>query len=127
MTLDAVPNIDFLKYVPRILDGLLRMLGGEDEDIRRAADQCLSEFLLEIETAAKKWEEIESSGVEITPEMILPSRVDYGAIVEICLPHCVTQDMFIAKTALRWIQMFIIIGKENIIPYVYSVCFITYV
>jgi vacuole morphology and inheritance protein 14 len=45
---DTLPNVNFLKFLPTILEDLFNMLTDKNNDIRNAADCCLMEFLKEI-------------------------------------------------------------------------------
>ncbi|KAI9452938.1 armadillo-type protein [Russula earlei] len=46
--LDSVPELEFITYLPHILDGLLKYLSDPTEDVRIAAENQLAEFLREI-------------------------------------------------------------------------------
>ncbi|VDM32362.1 unnamed protein product [Hydatigera taeniaeformis] len=47
-TLNSVPGLNIIQYVPQILDGLLTILGDENPDIRRSCDILLNDFLSNI-------------------------------------------------------------------------------
>ncbi len=49
--LDAVPDINLLDYLPEFLDGLFNMLSDQNKEIRQAATNVLSDFLLELREA----------------------------------------------------------------------------
>lgn len=42
-----------IRVLPHFLDGLFQMLADKNEDIKQSVDTCLSEFLVEIKTAAQ--------------------------------------------------------------------------
>ena len=46
--LDSITNISLLPYLPKFLEELFIMLGGDNKEIRYAVDKCLMEFLKEI-------------------------------------------------------------------------------
>jgi len=97
MILDSVPDIDLLHYLPRFLDGLFNMLKDNTKNIRIEAETCISEFLNGIRKDS--------------------SKVDFAGFVRILLVHCVSRDEFTRCIALEWVDEFIKIGKENMLPY----------
>ncbi|CUT99429.1 protein VAC14 [Echinococcus multilocularis] len=44
-TLNSVPGLTIIQYIPQLLDGLLTILGDENPDIRRNCDVLLNDFL----------------------------------------------------------------------------------
>ncbi|KAG1334863.1 hypothetical protein COCNU_03G009820 [Cocos nucifera] len=51
ITLQSVPDIDMLGFLPDFLDGLFNMLSDSSHEIRQQADSALSEFLQEIKNS----------------------------------------------------------------------------
>ncbi|KAK0547961.1 hypothetical protein OC846_004648 [Tilletia horrida] len=51
-TLDSVPDLELVSYLPRILDPLLKYLADPNMDVRVATKGVLSQFLLEAKEAA---------------------------------------------------------------------------
>ncbi|KAN0019672.1 hypothetical protein ACTFIU_002893 [Dictyostelium citrinum] len=96
IVLDSVPNIDMLIHLPKYLDGIFKMLRDQNKEIRNEADKALSEFLRELQTA---------------------ENVDYGSMVKTIVPHCISSDDFTRLSALTWINEFILVGKEKLLPY----------
>lgn len=94
--LDSVPDIDMLGFLPDFLDGLFNMLSDPSHEIRQQADSALSEFLQEIKNS--------------------PS-VDYGRMAEILVQRASTQDPFTRQTAITWINEFVKLGGEQLVPY----------
>ncbi|XP_019266475.1 PREDICTED: protein VAC14 homolog isoform X1 [Nicotiana attenuata] len=94
--LDSVPDIDMLGFLPDFLDGLFNMLSDSSHEIRQQADSALSEFL----------EEIKNS----------PS-VDYGRMAEILVQRAGSQDEFTRLTAITWINEFVKLGGDQLVPY----------
>jgi len=70
--LDSVPDIDLLAYLPEFLDGLFLILSDKKKDIRREAENTLSEFLREIKASPK----------------LASSTTFLGSIITILIPHC---------------------------------------
>eukprot|EP00005_Dracoamoeba_jomungandri_P010628 CAMPEP_0174267894 /NCGR_PEP_ID=MMETSP0439-20130205/35262_1 /TAXON_ID=0 /ORGANISM="Stereomyxa ramosa, Strain Chinc5" /LENGTH=723 /DNA_ID=CAMNT_0015355669 /DNA_START=67 /DNA_END=2238 /DNA_ORIENTATION=+ len=95
--LDSVPDIELLDFLPEFLDGLFRMLSDQTAEIRREANNVLSEFLSEIKRSRQP--------------------VEFGRMVAILIPFCSSNDEFTQMTALVWINEFIQCGKEELLPY----------
>uniref|UniRef100_A0A7C9AXU5 Vacuolar protein 14 C-terminal Fig4-binding domain-containing protein n=1 Tax=Opuntia streptacantha TaxID=393608 RepID=A0A7C9AXU5_OPUST len=94
--LDSVPDIDMLGFLPDFLDGLFNMLSDSSHEIRQQADSALSEFLQEIKNS--------------------PS-VDYGRMAEILVQRAGSPDEFTRQTAITWINEFVKLGGDQLIPY----------
>ncbi|KAK8512694.1 hypothetical protein V6N12_030110 [Hibiscus sabdariffa] len=94
--LDSVPDIDMLGFLPDFLDGLFNMLSDSSHEIRQQADSALSEFLQEIKNS--------------------PS-VDYGRMTEILVERAASPDEFTRLTAITWINEFVKLGGEQLVPY----------
>ncbi|KAJ0717947.1 putative vacuole morphology and inheritance protein [Helianthus annuus] len=94
--LDSVPDIDMLGFLPDFLDGLFNMLSDSSHEIRQQADSALSEFLQEIKNS--------------------PS-VDYGRMAEILVQRASSPDEFTRWTAITWINEFIKLGGDQLVPY----------
>ena len=52
--MNSVPDLELLKDLPEFLDGLFVMLNDKKKEIRREADNTLSEFLKEIRESPSK-------------------------------------------------------------------------
>ncbi|TYJ41016.1 hypothetical protein E1A91_A04G182400v1 [Gossypium mustelinum] len=94
--LDSVPDIDMLGFLPDFLDGLFNMLSDSSHEIRQQADSALSEFLQEIKNS--------------------PS-VDYGRMAEILVQRAASPDEFTRLTAMTWINEFVKLGGDQLVPY----------
>ncbi|CAN6466024.1 unnamed protein product [Victoria cruziana] len=94
--LDSVPDIDMLGFLPDFLDGLFNMLSDSSHEIRQQADSALFEFLQEIKNS--------------------PS-VDYGRMAEILVQRAASPDEFTRLTAITWINEFVKLGGDQLIPY----------
>ncbi|KVI05441.1 Armadillo-like helical [Cynara cardunculus var. scolymus] len=97
--LDSVPDIDMLGFLPDFLDDLCwTQLTCEDLslEIRQQADSALSEFLQEIKNS--------------------PS-VDYGRMAEILVQRASSPDEFTRWTAITWINEFVKLGGDQLVPY----------
>ncbi|GAU12905.1 hypothetical protein TSUD_73920 [Trifolium subterraneum] len=98
--LDSVPDIDMLGFLPDFLDGLFNMLSDSSHEIRQQADSALSEFLQEIKNS--------------------PS-VDYGRMAEILVQRAGSPDEFTRLTAITWINEFVKLGGDQLVPYYASI------
>ncbi|XP_042457383.1 protein VAC14 homolog isoform X1 [Zingiber officinale] len=94
--LDSVPDIDMLGFLPDFLDGLFNMLSDSSHEIRQQADSALSEFLQEIKNSP---------------------NVDYGRMAEILVQRASSPDEFTRLTAITWINEFVKLGREQLVPY----------
>ncbi|KAI9433615.1 vacuolar 14 Fab1-binding region-domain-containing protein, partial [Russula earlei] len=56
--LDSMPELELIKYLPHVLDGLLKYLSDPTEDVRIAAENQLAEFLREIREVTIKQERL---------------------------------------------------------------------
>ncbi|XP_078161333.1 ARM repeat superfamily protein [Carex rostrata] len=94
--LDSVPDIDMLGFLPDFLDGLFNMLSDSSLEIRQQADAALSEFLQEIKNSP---------------------NVDYGRMAEILVRRCGSTDEFTRLTAVIWVNEFVKLGGEQLVPH----------
>eukprot|EP00850_Spirogloea_muscicola_P011853 SM000075S21942 [mRNA] locus=s75:91957:98287:- [translate_table: standard] len=94
--LDSVPDIDMLGFLPDFLDGLFNMLSDSAHEIRQHADNALTEFLHEIKNA---------------------TAVEYGRIAAILVQRAASLDEFTRLTALTWLNEFVKLGKDQLVPY----------
>lgn len=51
--LDSIPDLEFISYLPFLLDGLMNYLSDPNESIRIVTSNCLYDFLREIQKIAK--------------------------------------------------------------------------
>eukprot|EP01111_Echinosteliopsis_oligospora_P017453 TRINITY_DN7564_c0_g1_i1.p1 TRINITY_DN7564_c0_g1~~TRINITY_DN7564_c0_g1_i1.p1 ORF type:complete len:699 (-),score=172.12 TRINITY_DN7564_c0_g1_i1:78-2174(-) len=96
LVLESVPDINLLQYLPKFLDGMFVMLKDQNKDIRAEVDTVLSEFLTELRTAP---------------------NVDYGSLVKTVIYHSTSPDDYTRLKALTWVNEFILVGKEHLLPY----------
>jgi len=68
--MDSVPEIELVFHLPQFLDGVFVMLSDASEEIRTVVSAALGEFLEQIKKKS--------------------NRVDFGALIEIVIPHCST-------------------------------------
>ncbi|MQM01209.1 hypothetical protein Taro_033960, partial [Colocasia esculenta] len=94
--LESAPEIDMLGFLPDFLDGLFNMLSDSSLEIRQQADSALSEFLQEIKNSP---------------------NVDYGRMAEILVQRAGSSDEFTRLTAVTWINEFVKLGGEQLVPY----------
>jgi len=95
--LDAVPNMDFIIFLPEILDGLFRILEDPTPEIKKVTDTVLGEFLRSIKSN--------------------PARVDFPAMINILITHAQSSDELLQLTAIPWIKEFVHLSGPLMLPY----------
>ncbi|XP_012543141.1 protein VAC14 homolog [Monomorium pharaonis] len=95
--LDAVPNMDFIIFLPEILDGLFRILEDPTPEIKKVTDTVLGEFLRSIKAN--------------------PARVDFPAMINILITHAQSSDELLQLTAITWIKEFVHLSGPLMLPY----------
>lgn len=95
--LDAVPNMDFITFLPEILDGLFRILEDPTPEIKKATDTVLGEFLRNIKSN--------------------PSGVDFSGMINILITHAQNTDELLQLTAITWIKEFVQLSGPVMLPY----------
>lgn len=95
--LDAVPNMDFIIFLPEILDGLFRILDDPTPEIKKITDTVLGEFLRSIKSN--------------------PARVDFAAMINILITHAQSTDELLQLTAITWIKEFVLLSGPLMLPY----------
>lgn len=95
--LDAVPDIDFIVFLPEILDGLFRILEDPTLEIKKITDTVLGEFLRSIKSN--------------------PDRVDFPAMINILITHAQSTDELLQFTAITWIKEFVQLSGPVMLPY----------
>lgn len=95
--LDAVPNMDFIIFLPEILDGLFRILEDPTPEIKKVTDTVLGEFLRSIKSN--------------------PARVDFPAMINILITHAQSSDELLQLTAITWIKEFVHLSGPLMLPY----------
>ncbi|XP_066591996.1 protein VAC14 homolog [Prorops nasuta] len=99
--LDAVPNMDFILFLPEILDGLFRILEDPTPEIKKATDTVLCEFLRSIKSN--------------------PSRVAFPDMINILIAHAQSTDELLQLTAITWIKEFIHLSGPLMLPSMSSI------
>lgn len=94
--LDAVPDMDFIIFLPEILDGLYRILEDPNPEIKKITDTVLGEFLHSIKAD--------------------PARVDFGAMINILIAHAQSTDEILQLTAITWIREFVQLSGTSMLP-----------
>ena len=94
--MNSVPDIKLLVYLPAFLDGLFGFLSDPNKDIHVQTSNLLAEFLREIKT---------------------DGQVEYSKIAEILIKHINSKDTSTQRTALIWVNEFIVLAKEILLPY----------
>ncbi|KOC60156.1 Protein VAC14 like protein [Habropoda laboriosa] len=95
--LDAVPNMDFIIFLPEILDGLFRILEDHTPEIKKVTDTALGEFLRSIKSN--------------------PARVDFPGMINILITHAQSTDELLQLTAITWIKEFVHLSGPLMLPY----------
>ncbi|XP_038070107.1 protein VAC14 homolog [Patiria miniata] len=96
-TLNSVPDINLLVYLPEILDGMFHILGDANKEIRKMCEFCLDHFMKEMKQ--------------------LPSSVDYASMVNILIAHSQAHDEVIQLTAINWLLEFLNQAGRTMIPF----------
>ncbi|KFM68961.1 Protein VAC14-like protein, partial [Stegodyphus mimosarum] len=96
-TLDSVPDINMIVFLPEILDGLFIILGDPLAEIRKMCESVLGEFLRNI---------IEN-----------PRRVNFVAMVNILTMHANSTEDLVQFTALTWLKEFVRLAGCTLLPY----------
>lgn len=94
--LDAVPNMDFIIFLPEILDGLFKILEDPQPEIKKVTDTVLGEFLRSIKAN--------------------PARVDFPAMINILITHAQSTDELLQLTAITWIKEFVQLSGPLMLP-----------
>ncbi|KAH0812084.1 hypothetical protein GEV33_010705 [Tenebrio molitor] len=96
--LDMVPDIDLIFYLPEILDGLFRILGDTNLEVKKMCETTLSEFLRNIKSD--------------------PSRVNFPAMINILINHAQEKnDDLVQFIAITWIKEFVQLSGPAMLPY----------
>ncbi|XP_022094574.1 protein VAC14 homolog [Acanthaster planci] len=96
-TLNSVPDINLIVYLPEILDGMFHILGDPNKEIRKMCEFCLDHFMQEMKQ--------------------LPSSVDYAPMVNILIAHSQSNDEVIQLTAINWLLEFLNQAGRTMIPF----------
>ena len=96
LTLDSVPDIDMLAFLPDLLDGLFLILTDTNPEIKKMCETVLAEFL---------------HGVIKKPEM-----ADFRAMGNILITHAQT-DEILQLTSLLWLKEFITLYGRPILAF----------
>eukprot|EP00127_Corallochytrium_limacisporum_P002163 Clim_evm57s108 gene=Clim_evmTU57s108 len=95
-TLDGVPDIDLVEYLPEFLDGLFMILSDPKTTLQTQTQKQLEEFLREIESS---------------------NRVNYRAMITIVIKHCNSRDFETRQMALTWLFTFTRMYGTGILAY----------
>ena len=96
--LDTVPEMDFIIFLPEILDGLFKILEDPTLEIKKITDTVLGEFLRSIKSN--------------------PSRVDFPSMINILITHAQSTDDLLQLTAIVWIKEFVNLSGPLMLPYI---------
>nr|XP_054748372.1 protein VAC14 homolog [Lytechinus pictus] len=96
-TLDSVPDINMLVFLPEILDGLFHILSDQNKEVRKMCEFCLDEFL---------------KGIRKNP-----SSADFPNMVNILTTHTTSQVELIQLTAMTWIREFLNLAGRSLLHF----------
>ncbi|XP_072169595.1 protein VAC14 homolog [Diadema setosum] len=96
-TLDAVPDINMLVYLPEILDGLFHILSDQNKEVRKMCEFCLDEFLKGIRKS--------------------PSSTNFASMVNILTAQSQSHDELIQFTAMTWIREFLGLAGRTLLSF----------
>lgn len=96
--LDAVPEMDFIIFLPEILDGLFKILEDPTPEIKKVTDTVLGEFLRSIKSN--------------------PARVDFPGMINILITHAQSTDELLQLTAITWIKEFVNLSGPFMFPFI---------
>ncbi|XP_033222290.1 protein VAC14 homolog isoform X2 [Belonocnema kinseyi] len=96
--LDAVPEMDFIIFLPEILDGLFKILEDPTPEIKKVTDTVLGEFLRSIKSN--------------------PARVDFPGMINILINHAQSTDELLQLTAITWIKEFVNLSGPFMFPFI---------
>lgn len=96
--IDKIPNLSIVEYIPKIIDGIFKMLYDPSEEMRSTVVTVLFQLLNQIEKNSH--------------------QADYENIIPLIIPYCLSSDQFnfiISLTALSWIEKIIIFAQDSIL------------
>ncbi|CAG9861104.1 unnamed protein product [Phyllotreta striolata] len=95
--LNSEPDLDLIRYLPEILDGLFRILDDPNLEVKKMCETILGEFLRKIKED--------------------PSKVDFAATINILINHAQEKgDDLVQYTALTWIKEFVQLSGPSMLP-----------
>ncbi|CAH1112011.1 unnamed protein product [Psylliodes chrysocephalus] len=96
--LNSEPDLDLIKYLPEILDGLFRILDDPNFEVKKMCETILGEFLRKIKTD--------------------PSKVNFGATINILINHAQEKgDDLVQFSAITWIKEFVQLSGSAMLPF----------
>ncbi|KAJ5066940.1 tax1 binding protein-related [Anaeramoeba ignava] len=98
-TLNSIPNVDLLQFLPQLIDGLFRFLSSPNEEVQSKANILFIEFKNEMTNRAKS----------------KISNVNYSGLIKLLTPFFDSKEILIVKTAINWINEIILLGKERVL------------
>ncbi|KAK2189817.1 hypothetical protein NP493_96g09005 [Ridgeia piscesae] len=96
-TLNTVPDIDMLVFLPDVLDGLFQILGDTNPEVRKMTGTVLGEFLQEIRKS--------------------PAQVKFSAMANILVIHSQATDALVKHTAIQWLDDFVQLSGRTMLPF----------
>ncbi|ODV73617.1 Vac14p [Cyberlindnera jadinii NRRL Y-1542] len=141
-TLNAVPDLELVSYLPAFLGGLLNFLGDSHTDVRVITQSALDLLLHEIRRISEIQKLVEQNMAQSSNansddegdeknvnddsllkhngELYIPGqdvRLDYPKILEILISHIDASDAKIQIVVLNWLESLLEISPMSFIPY----------
>jgi vacuole morphology and inheritance protein 14 len=132
-TLNSVPDLELVSYLPAFLGGLLNFLSDSHNDVRVITQGALDLLLHEIRRISDIQKLVEQNMVEQNSvdvgdvselkhdgELYIPGqdvRLDYPKIIEILITHIDASDTKIQIVVLTWLESLLEISPMSFVPY----------
>lgn len=132
-TLNAVPDLELVSYLPAFLGGLLNFLNDSHTDVVKITQGALDLLLHEIRRISEIQKLVQQSMVEKTKDLELGSNeivhdgelyipgqdvaLDFPKIIEILLSHIDASDSQIQIVVLTWLESLLDISPMSFVPY----------
>lgn len=111
--LNSIPDLELIIYLPAFLGGLMEFLSDSNSDVKTITHVLLSDFLREIRLSARQDNTINDDGLWEPGKGV---KIAYEPIINIMLPYLKSSEEEIQQTALRWIDEFINLAPDVILP-----------
>ncbi|KAL7753457.1 hypothetical protein RI367_001232 [Sorochytrium milnesiophthora] len=137
--LNSVPEVELVSFLPEFLAGMFKFLCDDNEQVRTITASLLSEFLREIKEAVHTqrrlgigFGQLERELYDLHPDKSdigkreaesgnwVPAqsvRLDFPRMVDILRPFLLSDDQETKATALEWLNEFIVLGRQLMLPF----------
>jgi len=100
VALDAIPDLDLIKSLPSLLNGILDMLSDTNKSIRESAERVLQTCIKEI---------AEQTDVAKRAALILGN-------VDLLVARSADETRAVRLTVITWLDLFVQLGQEALVP-----------